>query len=80
MLVVFDGDDDIVGPVASTKVQVRYSATGQTADDLIADLLTHTEATQPVVVVSTDRAVADDARRRGAAALSSRAFLSAAGR
>lgn len=78
--VVFDGDDHAVAPVASRHVRVRFSASGQTADDLIADLLGALDRTTPVVVVSSDRAVADDARRQGAAVLASGAFLAAAGR
>jgi hypothetical protein len=78
--VVFDGDDATVAPAASRAVRVRFSATGQTADDAIADLVAGTPAEQPVVVVSSDREVADDARRQGAAVLGSRDFLAAAGR
>lgn len=78
--VVFDGDDHAVAPVASRHVRVRFSATGQTADDLIADLLGVLDPTTPVVVVSSDRAVADDARLQGAAVLAAGAFLAAAGR
>lgn len=78
--VVFDGDSATVAPVASRTVEVRFSATGTTADDDIAALLSALPATQAVVVVSSDREVADDARRQGAAVLGAADFLAAAGR
>ncbi|WP_426572550.1 NYN domain-containing protein [Aquihabitans sp. McL0605] len=80
VIVVFDGDDAVTAPKASKTVRVRFSATGQTADDAITDLLVATPVDQAVVVVSSDRAVAADARRLGAVAVGSRAFLVAAGR
>jgi predicted RNA-binding protein with PIN domain len=78
--VVFDGDSSTVAPAASRSVRVRYSPTDRTADEAIAELLATLPATQPVVVVSSDREVADDARRQGAAVLGAAAFLAAAGR
>lgn len=78
--VVFDGDDTAVAPAASRVVRVRFSATGVTADDDIAALLATVPADQPVLVVSTDREVADDARAQGAMVLSSAEFLAAIGR
>lgn len=78
--VVFDGDSATVAPAASRTVRVQYSPTGRTADDAIADLLAALPPTQPVVVVSSDREVADDARRQGAAVLGAADFLTAAGR
>ncbi|MGN6692856.1 MAG: NYN domain-containing protein [Aquihabitans sp.] len=80
VVVLFDGDDAITAPKASKNVRVRFSATGQTADDAIVELLEGTPKATPVVVVSSDRAVAADARRQGAVAIGSRAFLTAAGR
>ncbi|MFN8017927.1 MAG: NYN domain-containing protein [Acidimicrobiales bacterium] len=80
VVVVFDGDSGTVAPRASKAVRVAFSATGQTADDAIAALLEATPHSQPVVVVSSDREVAADARSQGAAVLSSPAFLRAAGR
>jgi len=80
VIVVFDGDDAVTAPKASKNVRVRFSATGQTADDAIVHLLEGTPNRTPVVVVSSDRAVAADARRQGAVAIGSRAFLTAAGR
>lgn len=80
VVVVFDGDDAVIAPQASKTVRVRFSATGQTADDAIVDLLAATPPSTPVVVVSSDRAVVADAERQGAVAVGSRPFLTAAGR
>jgi len=78
--VVFDGDDSVVSPAASRWIAVRYSGTGVTADDDIAALLRSLPAAQPTVVVSSDREVADDARRQGTAVIGAADFLAAAGR
>lgn len=78
--VVFDGEDATTAPAASRSVRVQFSTTAETADDAIAELLRSLPPSQPVVVVSSDREVADDARRQGAVVLGSRAFLTAAGR
>lgn len=80
VVVVFDGDDAVTAPKASKTVRVRFSATGQTADDAIVDLLEGTPKRTPVVVVSSDREVAADARRQGAVAMGAREFLAASGR
>jgi predicted RNA-binding protein with PIN domain len=78
--IVFDGDDHAVAPTASRAVGVRFSATGVTADHAISVLLATLPATRTVVVVSSDRAVADDARRQRAHVMASAAFLTAVGR
>jgi len=80
VVVVFDGDDTMVAPTASRSVRVQFSPTGTTADEAIADLVGTVPAHQPIVVVSSDREVADDARRQAAVALSAAAFLAAARR
>lgn len=80
VLVVFDGDTAVHAPVTSKHVRVRFSATGQSADDLIGELVGSMPLSQPVVVVSSDREVADDARRAGAVVIGARAFLAAVGR
>lgn len=77
---VFDGVDDAVAPPASRRVHVQFSASGQTADDAILDLLDSFAPEQPVVVVSSDREVMDGARDAGAEAMTSEAFLAAIGR
>lgn len=76
-VVVFDGDHDVVSPVASRAVRVRYSPRGVTADDTIAELLATVPRDRPVVVVSSDRAVQEDARRNGAVPIRSEAFVAA---
>jgi predicted RNA-binding protein with PIN domain len=80
VVAVFDGDGSVVAPLASRHVRVRFSERGQTADELIADLVATVPLERPVVVVSADRAVADDARRQGAVAVGSRDLLRATGR
>jgi predicted RNA-binding protein with PIN domain len=80
VIVVFDGDDAVVAPRASRSVRVRFSSAGETADDAIRDLLATVAPERPVVVVSSDRAVAGDARAQGAVAIGSRAFLTASRR
>jgi predicted RNA-binding protein with PIN domain len=80
VVVVFDGDDAAVAPVASRSVRVRFSATGVTADDHIAELVADLPPGQPVVVVSSDKEVAAEGRRLGAVVLSSSELLAAVGR
>ncbi len=80
VVVVFDGDDSAVAPAASRVVRVRFSATGITADDEIGDLVAAIPGDQPVLVVSSDRAVAAEARANGAVSLSSAELLAAVGR
>ena len=77
---VFDGVTGEVSPVASRSIAVRYSPTGVTADEMIADTLGSLSDDEAVIVVSSDREVADDARRQGATVLRSSAFLAAIGR
>ena len=78
--VVFDGESGTVAPRHSRAIRVVFSATGVTADDHIADLVAALPPNRPVIVVSSDRAVIADAKRHGATALTSPAFLTAAGR
>ena len=61
-------------------LRVIFSPTGVTADEEIAALLAVTPVSQPILVVSSDREVADDARRQGAVVLSSTDYLTALGR
>lgn len=77
--VVFDGETGTFAPRASHLVRVAFSATGVTADDDIAARLAGVSVDQPVVVVSSDGAVAADARRQGAVAMNAPDFLAAAG-
>lgn len=65
---VFDGAE-LTGPVptaAPRGVRVRFSAPGETADELIRRLARAEPPGRPVVVVSSDREVADGVRRAGA--------------
>lgn len=63
---VFDGADVTVPPpVAGTGIRVRFSPVGQTADELIRRLVRAEPQGRPVIVVSSDREVADGVRRPG---------------
>ncbi|MQA26530.1 MAG: hypothetical protein GEU94_13925 [Micromonosporaceae bacterium] len=74
--VAFDGADRMVGlPPAPRGVRVLFSRKGQTADDLIRQLVRAEPAGRPVVVISSDREVADGVRRHGAYPLSADALL-----
>ncbi len=64
----------------SRTVRVRFTAEGVSADDVVTELVDRFPAQRPVVVVSSDREVADGARVRGANTVSSRQFLTALGR
>jgi predicted RNA-binding protein with PIN domain len=66
--VVFDGSDGAV-PVALPAprgVRLLFSRTGESADEVLRRLVGHEPAGRPVVVVSSDREVADGVRRSGA--------------
>ncbi len=74
--VVFDGREQrgLAGsPARAAGVTVRYSRQGETADEVIGRLAA--EGRERAVVVSSDRAVMGEARRHGAACLSSAEFL-----
>ncbi|AUS77918.1 RNA-binding protein [Actinoalloteichus sp. AHMU CJ021] len=65
--VVFDGAGVVAVPVASARgVRVLFSDPGVLADDVIRALVAAEPEGRPVVVVTSDRAVADSVRRRGA--------------
>ena len=66
--VVFDGDDDGRRPsvAAPLPVRVHFSHAEVEADDVILDMVARLPTDVPVVVVSSDRRVADGARRLGA--------------
>src|SRR5262245_42608165 len=79
---VFDGAA-LTGPVPSTAprgVRVLFSKPGQTADDLIGQLVRAEPPGRPVVVVSTDREVAERVRKAGARALPATALIKRLGR
>jgi predicted RNA-binding protein with PIN domain len=74
--VVFDGAERVVGlPPAPRGVRVLFSKKGETADDLIRRLVRAEPAGRPVVVISSDKEVADGVRRHGAYPLSSDSLL-----
>jgi predicted RNA-binding protein with PIN domain len=65
--VVFDGADRIHGlPPAPRGVRVLFSRKGDTADELIRQLVRAEPPGRPIVVISSDREVADGVRRHGA--------------
>lgn len=64
---VFDGADVTVPPsmAPAQGVRVRFSPVGQSADELIRRMVRAEPEGRPVVVVSSDREVADGVRRPG---------------
>jgi predicted RNA-binding protein with PIN domain len=65
--VVFDGAGVVAVPSTSPRgVRVLFSDPGVLADDVIRALVAAEPEGRPVVVVTSDRAVADSVRRRGA--------------
>jgi len=79
--VVFDGAERVVGlPPAPRGVRVLFSPKGQTADELIRRLVRAEPPGRPVIVISTDREVADGVRHHGAYPLSSNTLLRRLGR
>ncbi|GGM53816.1 RNA-binding protein [Longimycelium tulufanense] len=65
--VVFDGAGVVAVPSAGPRgVRVLFSDPGVLADDVIRALVAAEPEGRPVVVVTSDRAVADSVRRRGA--------------
>jgi predicted RNA-binding protein with PIN domain len=74
-VVVFDGAHRHAGPPSPGRVQVVFSRPPETADDVLRRLAaTHREG---AVVVTSDRAVCDAARRAGAVGVTAEAFLNA---
>lgn len=74
--VVFDGADRMHGlPPTPRGVRVLFSRKGETADDLIRRLVRAEPAGRPVVVISSDREVADGVRRHGAYPLGADSLL-----
>jgi predicted RNA-binding protein with PIN domain len=74
--VAFDGAERVHGlPSTPRGVRVLFSRKGQTADELIRRLVRAEPDGRPVVVVSSDREVADGVRRAGAYPLPADALL-----
>jgi predicted RNA-binding protein with PIN domain len=79
--VVFDGAERVLGlPPTPRGVRVLFSKKGETADELIRRLVRAEPAGRPVVVISSDREVADGVRRHGAYPLGADALLRRLGR
>jgi predicted RNA-binding protein with PIN domain/Skp family chaperone for outer membrane proteins len=73
---VFDGAERVHGlPPAPRGVRVLFSRKGETADELIRRLVRAEPAGRPLVVISSDREVADGVRRHGAYPLGADALL-----
>ncbi len=75
--VVFDGAADGRRPsvAAPLPIRVHFSAEGVEADDVILDMVARLPTDTAVLVVSSDRRVADGARRLGANAVRSSVLL-----
>jgi predicted RNA-binding protein with PIN domain len=74
--VVFDGAERVHGlPPAPRGVRVLFSRKGETADELIRRLVRAEPPGRPIVVVSSDREVADGVRRHGAYPLGADALV-----
>jgi predicted RNA-binding protein with PIN domain len=74
--VAFDGAERVPGLRGAPRgVRVLFSRPGQTADELIRALVRAEPDGRPVVVVSSDREVADGVRRAGAYPLPADALL-----
>lgn len=74
--VVFDGADHVAVSAAVPRgVRLLFSRTGETADEVLRRLAAHEPPGRPVVVVSSDREVADGVRASGARPVPSAALL-----
>ncbi|WP_406042490.1 NYN domain-containing protein [Micromonospora sp. NBC_00898] len=74
--VVFDGAERMHGlPPTPRGVRVLFSHKGETADELIRRLVRAEPTGRPVVVISSDREVADGVRRHGAYPLGADSLL-----
>jgi predicted RNA-binding protein with PIN domain len=79
--VVFDGAERVVGlPPTPRGVRVLFSRKGETADELIRRLVRAEPAGRPIVVISSDREVADGVRRHGAYPLGALTLIRRLGR
>jgi predicted RNA-binding protein with PIN domain len=74
--VVFDGARRAGGAPSAGRVQVLFSQPPETADDVLRRLAATLR--EGAIVVTSDRAVRDSARRAGAVALTAEAFMEAA--
>ncbi|HVF03602.1 MAG TPA: NYN domain-containing protein [Frankiaceae bacterium] len=78
---VFDGAAvSTTAPVGSRQVRVHFTPPGRTADEAIAAFVAAEPPGRPVVVVSSDKEVADAARRADATAVPATTLLTLLGR
>ena len=77
--IVFDGADVAQPPAtpAPRGVRVRFSPPGVIADDVIRALVDAEPEGRPLVVVSTDRELADSVAKKGARAVAAQALVAA---
>jgi predicted RNA-binding protein with PIN domain len=74
--VAFDGAERVHGlPPAPRGVRVLFSRKGETADELVRRLVRAEPAGRPIVVVSSDKEVAEGVKRHGAYPMSSDSLL-----
>jgi predicted RNA-binding protein with PIN domain len=75
--VVFDGAERTLSTAlkAPRGVRLLFSRRGETADEVLRRLVRHEPEGRPVVVVSSDREVADGITAAGATAVPSAALL-----
>ncbi|WP_027943281.1 NYN domain-containing protein [Amycolatopsis taiwanensis] len=79
--VVFDGAGVLAVPTAAARgVRVLFSKRGVIADDVIRELVAAEPSGRPLVVATSDRAVADSTRTAGAHSVASVVLLSCLGR
>jgi predicted RNA-binding protein with PIN domain len=80
--VVFDGADLLHTPVFSSPrgVRVRFSPPGVIADDVVRQMVAAEPTGRSVVVVSTDREVAESVTKMGARPVASSALVAVLGR
>jgi predicted RNA-binding protein with PIN domain len=80
--VVFDGADLLHTPVFSAPrgVRVRFSPPGVIADDVVRQLVAAEPTGRPVVVVSTDRELAESVTKMGARSVAASALVAIVGR
>ena len=76
MTIVFDGDDvDGAHQRQRRLIAVMWSPAGVDADDVIRDEIARLPSTRPIVVVTDDRAIRDDARAAGCNLVDTAAFV-----
>ena len=76
LTVVFDGAERVHGlPAPPRGVRVLFSRKGETADEVIRRLVRAEPPGRPIVVVSSDREVADGVRRHGAYPMNSESLV-----